>query len=72
MGTSGLHVDLKNSYNLKIESCFIQWEILGLQAQEATSQVALRNCSEEVGDGVRLYRSLQQRGADNLNIKDYC
>ena len=42
---------------------------LGLQAQEAASQVALRNCSKEVGEGVGLHRSLQQRGTDSLKIR---
>jgi len=32
--------------------------MLGLQAQEAASQVALRNCFEEAEDRVRIYRSL--------------
>ena len=43
------------------ESCFIWWKFLGRQAQEVVSQVALRNFFEDVG-GVRLYRSLQQKG----------
>ena len=41
---------------------------LGLQAQEAASQVAPKNCSKEVGDGVGLHRSLQQRGTGSLII----
>ena len=28
---------------------FLPWEVLELQAREAASQVALRNCSKEVG-----------------------
>ena len=35
-------VNLKSSYSLKVGSCFIQWEFLGLQAQETASQVTLR------------------------------
>ena len=33
----------------------IWWECLGLQAWETASQVSLRNCSEEAGEGGRLY-----------------
>ena len=33
-------------------------KILGLQAQEGASQVALRDCSEKAGEGVRVYLSL--------------
>ena len=60
----------KYSHNLKVESCFIWWELLGLQAQEVVSQVVLRNCFEDAG-GVRLHRSLQQKGqaAGSLNSK---
>ena len=36
------NVDIKSSHDLKVESYFIQWEFLGLQAREAASQVALR------------------------------
>ena len=36
------NVDIKSRHDLKVESYFIQWEFLGLQAQEAASQVALR------------------------------
>ena len=60
----------KYSHKLEVESCFIWWELLGLQALEVVSQVVLRNCFEDVG-GVRLYRSLQQKGqaAGSLNSK---
>ena len=52
-------VNFKNSCNPEAESCFIQWEFLGLQAKETASQVTLREMFQEVGGGVRLYRSLQ-------------
>ena len=35
------------------------------------SQVVPRNCSEEAEERVRLYRSLQQREAGNLNVRGY-
>lgn len=35
------------------------------------SQVVPRNCSKEVEERVRLYRSLQQREAGALNIRGY-
>lgn len=46
---------LKNSQNLRVKSCFIWWECLGLQAWETASQPAPRSCSEEAGEGGRLY-----------------
>ena len=63
----------KYSHKLEVESCFIWWELLGLQALEVVSQVVLRNCFEDVG-GVRLYRSLQQKGRQQAvwTAKDYC
>ena len=36
-------VNLKNIHNLKVELCFIRWELTGLQAQETPSQVTLRD-----------------------------
>ena len=44
------------------ELCFIRWEFLGLQAQETTSQVTLKNRSEEVRGGTGLYRSFATKG----------
>ena len=35
---------------------------LGLQVREATSQVPLRNCSEEAGQGFRLYEDCSKAG----------
>ena len=35
-------VNLKNIHSLKVELCFIWWEILELLAQEAASQITLR------------------------------
>lgn len=35
------------------------------------SKVVPRNCSKEAEERVRLYRSLQQSGAGNLNIRGY-
>ena len=35
-------VNLKNSHNLKVELCFICWELLGLQTSKTVSQVTLR------------------------------
>lgn len=35
-------VDLKNIHSLKVELCFIWWEILELLAREAASQITLR------------------------------
>ena len=43
--------------------------MLGLQAQETASQVALRDCSEEAEEGVRIYRSLQERGQAVWTLK---
>ena len=37
-----LHKNLKMIYNLKVETCFIQREFLGLQAWEAAAQGTLK------------------------------
>ena len=55
-------VNLKISCRLKAVRVLFSEKILGLQAWETTSQGTLRDCCEEVGEGVRLYASLQQSG----------
>ena len=54
----GRHRFKKRVCSLKVERVLFSGKILGLQAQETASQGALGNCSEEVGEGVRIYRSL--------------
>jgi len=54
-------VNVKISHRLKVESILFSGRIVGLQTQEIAFQVALRDSSEEVGEGVKIYRSLQQR-----------
>ena len=61
---------MKYGHNLKVESYIFSVRILRTSSMEAEFHVTLRN-SSEAGEGVRLYRNLQQRGADSLNIKDY-
>ena len=58
-------------YNLKVESVLFCEKISGLQAQETASQVALRDCTTEVGEEVKVYM-FATKGACSLNIKDYC
>ena len=41
--------------HLKVKSVLFSAKFLEPEAQEAASQVALRNCSKEAGEGVRLY-----------------
>ena len=54
----GYLVDLKISHRLKAERVLFSGKILGLQAWETASQVALRDCSQEAGGGIRIYTSL--------------
>ena len=57
-------------YNLKVENLSCE-KILGLQAQDTASQVALRDCPTESGEEVKVY-IFATKGACSLNIKDYC
>ena len=52
-------VDLRISHNLKIESVLFVTIVRTLSPEDRVS-VALRNCSEEAKEGVRLHASLQQ------------
>jgi len=45
----------KKKLHLKIKTVLFSAKFLEPEAQEAASQVALRNCSKEGGEGVRLH-----------------
>ena len=49
------HKNLKMIYNLKVETCFIQREFLGVQAWEAAAQGTLKELLWGVSWGARLY-----------------
>ena len=55
----------KYSHNLEVESYFIWWECLGLQAQETVSQYLWENCSEDVRGGASFYKSLATKSKES-------
>ena len=68
-----IHCRLKKySHNLKVESCFIWWECLGLQAQRTASQVTLKELFRGGRGRSQVIQKFAIKGAGSLNIKDYC
>ena len=52
-----------------VESCFIQWELLGLQAQETASQVTVRELLRGGEEGDPGYTDVLRQRAGSRKIK---
>ena len=55
-------VNFKNSCNPEAESCFMQWEFLGLQVKMMASQVTLRDMFQGGGGEVSGYTEVCNKG----------